>query len=106
MPAFSHRGHRQARRRHCNPGGRRIEAAEQHLREALAQAPDNDHLYYVLALCRGWGGDLEGACAHMRRAIELQPRNRIVARNDPDFAEIGQRPPLQELLYPEKTRAN
>ncbi len=85
---------------------RRIEAAEQHLREALAQAPDNDHLYYVLALCRGWGGDLEGACAHMRRAIELQPRNRIVARNDPDFAEIGQRPPLQELLYPEKRRAN
>jgi Flp pilus assembly protein TadD len=84
----------------------RIEAAEQHLREALAQAPDNDHLYYVLALCRGLGGDLDGAYAHMKRAIELQPRNRIVARNDPDFAEIGQRPPLQELLYPEKTRAN
>jgi tetratricopeptide (TPR) repeat protein len=85
---------------------RRIEAAEQHLRQALAEAPDNDHLYYVLALCRGLGGDLAGACVHMRRAIELQPRNRIMARNDPDFAEIGQQPPLQELLYPEKTGAN
>jgi hypothetical protein len=42
----------------------------------------------------------------MRRAIKLQPRNLVVARNDPDFAEIGQRSPLQELLYPEKTRAN
>jgi tetratricopeptide (TPR) repeat protein len=83
---------------------RRFEAAEQHLRAALAQAPDGDHLYYVLALCRGLGGDLAGAYTHMRKAIELRPQNRVMARNDPDFAEIGQQPPLAELLYPERTR--
>ena len=81
---------------------RRMEAAEQHLRLALAQAPNSDHLYYVLALCCGLGGDLAGAYAHMRRAIELRPQNRVTARNDPDFAEIGQLPPLAELLYPER----
>jgi hypothetical protein len=40
----------------------------------------------------------------MKRAIEFEPRNRTIARNDPDFAEIGQQPPLCELLYPERTR--
>jgi tetratricopeptide (TPR) repeat protein len=84
---------------------RRLETAEQHLQQALAQAPDSDHLYYVLALCRGLGGDLAGAYTHMKRAIELHPRNRMAARNDPDFAEIGQQPPLAELLYPERTRS-
>lgn len=83
---------------------RRFEAAEQHLRAALAEVPDGDHLYYVLALCRGLGGDLAGAYTHMRRAIELRPQNRVMARNDPDFAEIGQQPPLAELLYPERAR--
>ena len=84
---------------------RRIGAAEEHLRAALAQAPESDHLYYVMALCRGLGGDLVGAYTHLKRAIELRPQNRIAARNDPDFAEIGQQPPLAELLYPERTRA-
>jgi hypothetical protein len=40
----------------------------------------------------------------MKRAIELRPQNRVAARNDPDFAEIGEQPPLAELLYPERTR--
>lgn len=84
---------------------RRLQAAEEHLRLALVQAPDSDHLYYVMALCRALGGDLAGASTHMRRAIELQPRNRFAARNDPDFAEVSQRSPLLELLYPERARS-
>jgi tetratricopeptide (TPR) repeat protein len=83
---------------------RRLQQAEQHLQRALAQIPRGDHLYYAIALCRGLSGDLEGAYAHMKRAIEFEPRNRTIARNDPDFAEIGQQPPLCELLYPERTR--
>ena len=79
----------------------RFEAAERHLQQALAQTPESDHLYYVLSLCHGLGGDLAGAYDHLKRAIELRPQNRIAARNDPDFAEIGRQPPLVELLYPE-----
>lgn len=81
---------------------RQLEQAEKHLLLAIAQSPKGDHLYYALALCRGLGGDLEGAYANLKRAIELQPRNRVTARNDPDFADIGQLPPLGELLYPER----
>lgn len=83
---------------------RQLQSAEQYLQRALALAPRGDHIYYALALCRGLSGDVEGAYAHMRRAIELQPRNRAVARNDPDFAEIGPQPPLSELLYRERMR--
>jgi len=83
---------------------RRLELAQQHLQRALSLAPRGDHLYYALALCRGLSGDLEGAYTYMKRAIELHPRNRITARNDPDFAEIGQRSPLAYLLHPERTR--
>mgnify|MGYP000914690246 CR=1 FL=1 len=78
---------------------RRFEQAERHLLLALAQTPDADHLFYALALCRGLSGDLQGAYVNLKRAIELQPQNRITAKNDPDFAEIGPQSPLNELIY-------
>jgi tetratricopeptide (TPR) repeat protein len=78
---------------------RRLEQAERHLLEAAARCPKGDHIYYALALCCGLAGDLCGACGHLKHAIELQPRNRVHARNDPDFAEIGRLPPLAELLH-------
>lgn len=81
---------------------RKLERAEKHLLLAMAQSPKGDHLYYALALCRGLGGDLAGACSNLKRAIELQPRNRVAARNDPDFAEIAQLAPLAGLLSPER----
>ncbi len=81
---------------------RRLEQAEKHLLLAMAQNPKGDHLFYALALCRGLGGDADGAYANLKRAIDLQPRNKVAARNDPDFAEIGQQQPLAHLLYPER----
>lgn len=81
---------------------RRFAQAERHLGEALVRMPDADHIHYALALCRGLAGDLRGAYRHLRRAIEIQPRNRTAARNDPDFAGIAQLSPLFELLYPER----
>ncbi len=80
----------------------RFPEAERHLAEAVARVPDADHVHYALALCVGLGGDIRGACRHLRRAIELQPRNRSAARNDPDFTAIAQLSPLLELLYPER----
>jgi len=78
---------------------RDLEAAETHLRSALSQEPLADHIYYALALCRGLRGDFQGASVHLKRAIELQPRNRITARNDPDFAEINRHPAVRTLLF-------
>jgi tetratricopeptide (TPR) repeat protein len=81
---------------------RDLATAESELRAALIQSEHSDHLHYALALCRGLNGDLEGAYTHLKRAIELQPRNRLVARNDPDFSEFGHRLPVRDLLFPER----
>lgn len=81
---------------------RRLDLAEYHLQQALTQSPRGDHLYYALALSRALNGDLEGAYAYLRRAIELNHANRIAARNDPDFADFVQQQPLAELFRPEK----
>jgi tetratricopeptide (TPR) repeat protein len=77
---------------------RSLDAAQKQLETALRMTPHADHISYAMALCLGLKGDLAGAYNHLRRAIELQPRNRSLARNDPDFAEIGRRPPLNELV--------
>ncbi len=80
---------------------RKLPEAEKHLRDAIARAPGGDHLYYALALCLALRGDLQGAHANLGRAIKLDPRNRVAARNDPDFAEAARLSPIAELLYPE-----
>lgn len=82
---------------------RNLSQAEKHLVLALAQAPEADHLFYALALARGLAGDVQAAHSYLRRAIELEPRNRISARNDPDFSTLARLSPIAELLYPERT---
>lgn len=85
---------------------RRLALAERHLLEALNRSPRADHIHYALALCRGLAGDLAGSYQHLRRAIEIQPKNRAVAISDPDFADIGKLSPLAELLYPGERTAS
>jgi tetratricopeptide (TPR) repeat protein len=82
-----------------------LELAGEHLGKALQKLPGADYIHYAMALARGLSGDMQRAAEHMKRAIELQPRNRGLARNDPDFDEIAQRSPMRELLFPERTRS-
>jgi tetratricopeptide (TPR) repeat protein len=81
---------------------RNLMAAQHHLELALQQDPGADHIYYAMALCRGLDGDLAAAHENLKRAIEIQPRNRIAARQDADFAFIANQPPIEDLLFPEK----
>jgi tetratricopeptide (TPR) repeat protein len=81
---------------------RKLPEAEKHLHQAVAQAPGADHIHYALALCRALAGDAHGACRHLRRAIEINGRNCVAARNDPDLSAIGKVSPVFELLYPER----
>lgn len=78
---------------------RRLREAEAHLEEALRLAPEGDHIHYALALSRGLNGDIQRASQNLRRAIELQPRNRGQARNDPDFAGLLHLQPIAALLF-------
>jgi tetratricopeptide (TPR) repeat protein len=92
---------------HFNYGVERLNArdvdlAKHHLGRALALQPDADHILYTLALCCGFAGDGNGACENLKRAIDLDPRNRILARQDPEFSSLAaQFPGLRALLTAE-----
>ncbi len=81
---------------------RDLAGAQKHLRAALDADPAADHVLYALAACQSLGGDLPGAYENLKRAIELQPRNRLAARQDPDFAALAEHQALARLLYPDK----
>jgi tetratricopeptide (TPR) repeat protein len=78
---------------------RDVELAKHHFGRALAMQPDADHVLYTLALCCGLAGDGNGACENLKRAIDLEPRNRILARQDPEFSALAsQFPGVRALL--------
>jgi len=81
---------------------RRLGEAREHLAQALGLAPGSEHIHYALAAALALGGDAAGAYENLKRAIELEPRNRIMARQDADFSSIAGQPPFDALLYPEK----
>jgi Tfp pilus assembly protein PilF len=78
---------------------RELAAARRYFETALSLAPNGDHIFYAMALCCGLGGDLQGCYENLKRAIDLQPRNRLFARQDQDFNTIVQHPVFHQLLY-------
>ncbi|MEO8370041.1 MAG: tetratricopeptide repeat protein [Candidatus Solibacter sp.] len=76
--------------------------ARTHLEKALTIDPSADHIHYALALAHALTGDLAGAHDNLRRAIELDPRNRMMARQDADFAPLVNQAAFRSLLFPEK----
>jgi hypothetical protein len=78
---------------------RDLERALVQLERARSLDPDGDHILYALALCSGLTGDGTGACENLKLAIALEPRNRIIARQDAEFAGLtSQFPALRSLL--------
>jgi hypothetical protein len=96
---------------HFNYGVERLNArdmdtARHHLDRALALEPQGEHILFTLALCCGLAGDGNGACENLRRAIAMEPRNRILARQDPEFSALAQQyPALRALLSPESVES-
>lgn len=81
--------------------GRLVEA-EQHLNRVLKLTPRADHVYYALSAVQSLRGDIEGALDNLKTAIDLEPRNRYLARNDRDFTALTEDPRFADLVYPEK----
>jgi Flp pilus assembly protein TadD len=81
---------------------RNVPEARVHLEQALQMAPGSEHIHYALALAQALSGDLAAAHQNLSRSIELQPRNRQLARQDTDLAPLANQPPFDGLLYPEK----
>lgn len=77
---------------------RRLKEAAEVLETALHMAPQADHLHYALAATQSLQGNPQAAYERLKTAIDLHPRNRILARTDADFAGILEYPPLASLL--------
>lgn len=86
---------------------RDYEAARRNLQQAVDLSRKDgeaaDHVYYAMAACQALSGDSRGAYENLKRAIEIEPRNRVAARQDPDFLGAAQQQALQTLLHPEKS---
>jgi tetratricopeptide (TPR) repeat protein len=81
---------------------RKAAEARANLEKALELAPGADHVHYALALAHAMAGNLAGAHDSLKAAIAIEPRNRIIARQDADFASLANQSPFDALLYPEK----
>jgi tetratricopeptide (TPR) repeat protein len=79
-----------------------LDKASEHLNKALAGDSKAAHFHYARALCSGMQGDLEACYSHLSKAIEIEPSNRVAARNDADFQSFARQSPLRELLNPER----
>jgi tetratricopeptide (TPR) repeat protein len=83
----------------------RLDSALVHLQKAVEERAQADHFHYALALCWGLKGDIQKAAAHLRTAIDLEPKNRVAAKRDPDFQALLRHPEIRAILDMEKKRS-
>lgn len=77
---------------------RRLTEAEHHLQRALRLAPKAAYVHYANGVLSALQGNTESAFGHLKRAIEIDPLNRVLALNDADLAGVAGRPPIARLL--------
>ena len=75
-----------------------LHAALDHLRTATAESPKHDHALYMLASVLVLLGKVDDAIAPLIRAIDLNPDNRSMARQDPDLEPLRQNDSVRAVL--------
>jgi tetratricopeptide (TPR) repeat protein len=67
--------------------------------EALAgERPDNDHVQFMLAVAHALRGDPAKAWPPLERAIDLNPENRLLARQDADLESLRREPEFRQIV--------
>jgi Tetratricopeptide repeat len=74
------------------------DAALGHVQRALDQEPASHHAHYMMAVIHSTRSETTKAVEHLRRAIELNPDNRSLARQDADLERLRQSPTVKSLL--------
>jgi tetratricopeptide (TPR) repeat protein len=80
---------------------RRLDEAERHLERALKLEPKAGYLHFAAAVLGALSGNTEASYQSLKRAIQLDPQNRILALRDADLAPVVRQSPFAELLHEE-----
>ena len=76
----------------------RLKEAETYLNRALRMDRNAAHALYALSVLKVMNGDKKAAFEALRKSIEIDPQNRILARKDPDLAAVARQEPFRRLL--------
>jgi tetratricopeptide (TPR) repeat protein len=74
------------------------DAALGHVQRALDQEPANHRAHYMMAVIHSTRSETDKAVEHLRRAIELNPDSRSLARQDADLERLRESPTVKSLL--------
>ena len=67
---------------------RQLDAAVQHLQQALKLAPKGDHILYAMAAANALQGNRDEALSFLEQSIHHRPENRFMALRDTDFEAL------------------
>jgi tetratricopeptide (TPR) repeat protein len=82
---------------------RRFDEAGKSLNQALKIQPRGAHIHFAAAVLAALTRDTAGTYKNLKRAIELDPRNRVAALNDTDLAAAAKDPAISQLLHGNST---
>lgn len=69
-----------------------------HLSRVLAENPRHDYAHYMMAVAKARRGDAARAVDHLRHAVSLNPENRSLAKQDPEFDALREAPGYRAAL--------
>ena len=72
--------------------------AIKYLSKAVDLEPKSDHAHYCLAAAYSRHGDARDATRHLKQAVAGDSYNRVLAKNDDDFASLLEETEVAELL--------
>ena len=75
-----------------------LDRAVAHLTAALQQQKDHDAAEYMLGVVLAAKGDEQGALIHLARAVDLNPENRELLRQEPELEALRQTDGFRAML--------
>ena len=79
-----------------------VKTAIEHLNAVASEKPSDANVHYMLAVAHALSSDTDMSVTHLERAITLNPDNRLLARQEPDFENIRQTDRFGDLTAPEE----
>jgi tetratricopeptide (TPR) repeat protein len=78
---------------------RRFQEASRCIAQALKRQPRGAHIHFAAAVVGALTQDTESTYKSLKKAIELDPHNRVLALNDTDLASVADEPAIAKLLH-------